>query len=347
MSIRDPWALLGVDRSATDREIKRAFREKSKQFHPDRNPGDEEAAARFQEIAQAYQAIKDEESRARWLAEHESQPLFGSRSDGDFPPFPGQGPAAGNGEGEWTQEIERTVEVSFNQAFQGDQIDIIAEVDDLCEVCGGSGAAPGSNPRICDLCNGTGEHGVGNLRTPCSGCRRGVVIDRPCRNCGGEGLVREARPFVCEVPPGVPDGYRMRITGPQRGRFGAIRILVTFKVKPSPVFERNLSDPADLLIEVPVTYSEAVLGTQAKIPTPSKTISLHVPPATPSGKVFRIAGEGMPRVNNPSERGDLYARIQIIVPEKVTRAQEKLIRQLADHDPEEPRFPLFDKLSEG
>lgn len=348
MNGRDPWVMLGVDRSASDQEIKRAYRKLSKKYHPDHNPGDAEAAARFQEISQAYNAIRNEPARARWLADNESPAATGLADD--FPPYPGTGPAAGRQQAarrrSWNQEIETEVKVSFRQAFSGDQVDIVVEVEDLCEVCGGTGAAPGSTPRTCDLCAGTGEHKVGRVSTPCSACRNGIIVDRLCGHCDG-GITKEPRPFVCQIPPGVPDGYKMRISGPQRGRFGSIQILVTVRVEPSPVFERNLTDPADLMIEVPITYSEAVLGAQIRIPTPAKMLGLEVPKTSSSGRILRIRNEGMPRLDQPGERGDLYAKLQIVVPEEPSRAQEKLIRQLAEHDPEEPRFPLFDKLSEG
>lgn len=347
MTMRDPWALLGVDRSASDREIKRAYRKLSKELHPDHNPGDAEAAARFQEVSRAYNAIKNAQARARWLAENESPAASGLGDD--FPPYPGTAPGAGQHTAQrrsWNQKVEAELRISFRQAFTGDQADIVVEVEDLCEICGGTGAAPGSQPRTCDLCAGTGEHKVGRVSTPCSACRNGIIIDRPCRHCEG-GITKEHRPFVCQIPPGVPDGYRMQISGPQRGRFGSIQVLVTVRVDPSPVFERNLNDPADLLIEVPVTYSEAALGAQIRIPTPAKMLGLQVPKGSSSGRILRIRGEGMPRLGKPGERGDLYAKLQIFVPEELNREQEKLIKKLAEHDPEEPRFPLFDKLSEG
>jgi molecular chaperone DnaJ len=316
---RDPWVVLGVTRSDDSTQIKRAYRKLAMEHHPDRNPGDPQAAAIFEEVARAYEAIGTDEARALWLAKAENF------EDDAFPDLGAEG----------GRRIEREVELSFAQAFNGEQIEIEVEVSELCARCGGSGVAAGHSPVPCESCRGRGNEADG---APCRSCGgRGFVIDRPCEYCQA-GRVIETRPYALSVPAGVINGHRLRLPGPDRGRAG--EMIVTVKVRPSPVFQRTLADPADLLVEVPISYAEACFGATIRIPTPSKVIEMRIPPATPSGKAFRISGEGMPRLGQNS-RGDLYARVQIAVPAKMSGAHKRLVRELAQLDGEDPRSRLF------
>ena len=342
MSVRDPWALLELDRSVDDAAIKAAYRRLAKIYHPDRNSDDEEAAGRFQEIARAYEAIRDESARARWLVEHESPSAF---DDNGFPPFPESDLTAS--QRQETQRIEHEVTIDFRAAFAGSLVEVMLEVEDVCSVCGGSGAAPGTSPRPCELCGATGRHQIAGLRANrCQGCNgRKYVIEHPCRHCES-GVVRETRGFPLQIPAGVSDGFQLSVAGPQRARFGRTDLLVTVRVEDSPVFKRTESDPADLMIEVPISYAEACFGSKVKIPTPSRTIAITIPPATASGELFKVSGEGMPRLGAASEvRGDLYARINVDVPAQLSGPQRKLVKQLADLDPPNLRYEaLFAKL---
>jgi molecular chaperone DnaJ len=351
---RDPWVLLGVERTDDDRAIKRAYRKLALQYHPDKNPGDSDAAAMFQEIARAYDAIASEENRAVWMAENE-----GTRS-GPFEPLAEDFPSAFSADTGFvspgfsepnmfeaqprttTAEIRQQTSVSFREAFIGADKEVIIDVDEACRVCGGSGAAPGSKPRVCAVCRGSGEHHAGRVVNRCAACHgRGFTIDRPCTACQS-GLVRESRPYQLSIPAGITDGHTLRLAGPSRGRFGSAELLVTVHVEASPVFKRNLADPADLLIDIPISYHEACFGESIKIPTPEKVIALRVPPGTPSGKAFRVAQQGMPRLAG-SGRGDLYARVQIHVPNNPTGGHKRAIQQLSLYDPEDLRHELFSK----
>lgn len=337
-SPRDPWVLLGVDRDADDGAIKKAYRAKARKYHPDRNPGDAEAEARFQEIARAYEQISNEAARDRWLTENENPfaPLDGGPSAGGFPPYAAPGPDAAAPR----RQVSYESEISFAQAFSGAQVELLIEVEDVCSSCAGSGAAPGHRPRGCSICGGRGKLAVGRLETPCSACQgRGFVVERPCGQCDG-GIVRERRPFVVQIPAGVADGHQLRVQGPDRGRLGRAEIIVTIRVGESPVFKRELADKAHLVITVPISFAEATLGARVRIPTPARDVYLRVPPGTASAKMFRIAGAGMPRPDG-GEPGHLYARVQVVVPEAPSREQRRLIEQLAREDPADLRYELF------
>lgn len=340
---KDPWAILGVERNASDAEIKSAYRRLARRYHPDKNPGDQEAANRFADIARAYESISTEEKRAMWSAEHD-QPFGGARSSGGpastpFPDLDDEMSAA-------AEKIEHTINLDFQQAFHGVQTEVEIDTEEICNVCGGSGSAPGHKPRACEICGGTGEHRVGRVVTKCSGCNgRGFRVTVPCLKCI-EGKISQRRPFVLKIPAGVYDGYKVGIDAPQRGRIAAPTIEVTVKVADSPVFRRELADPADLMIEVPISFSEAVLGAAVKIPTPTRLIALKVPPGTRPGKPFRVAGEGMPKVDAPDKRGDLYAQVQVVVPVDPNPKQERLIRELAEgENADELRKALFSPLA--
>lgn len=329
---RDPWAILGLQRSATDAEIRSAYRKKAREHHPDRHGGDPDAARMFAEISKAYEAIRSPASRDRWLADNESAR---SHPDGDFPPYPGPAPPR-------AAPVEQEITIDFRTSYTGTQQEIMIPVDDVCGVCGGSGSAPGYAPRHCTACEGTGQVELSSLSQECGQCAgRGFLVDHPCPSCQA-GLVREERPFVIQIPPGVEDGEIIRITGLDRGRFGAAEIRVLIRVQPSPVYSRHLHDRSDLLMRVPITYSEALLGAAIRIPTPEKVIEFRIPPGTASGKTFRISGEGMPKRDGMAERGDLYVEVLIHVPAEPSKWVRKLAQELAEEeDAAQLRYGLF------
>jgi len=344
---KDPWIILGVDRSAKDADIKKAYRKLALQFHPDKNPGDPEAAARFQDIARAYESISTEEKRLVWKAEHDNP--FAPNYNGDTEretPFPDLDDEVSETPGPRTSgKIEHTVQLDFQQSFKGYQTEVDIDTEEICGVCGGSGSAPGHKPRTCDLCGGSGQHQAGRVFNPCARCKaKGFIVKVPCPSCR-DGKVRQRRPFVLQIPAGVPNNYKMRVEVPQRGRLHTPIVEVTVEVEESPVFKRQLSDPADLMIEVPISYTEAVMGAAVRIPTPTRVIALRVPAGTPSGKPFRVSGEGMPKVQDPETRGDLYAQVQIVVPEQPSAKQKRLIRELGDEDSNDLRSALFHPLA--
>jgi molecular chaperone DnaJ len=337
---KDPWVLLGVDRGATDSEIKRAYRRLAKRYHPDRNSGDEEAAALFQEIARAFEAIQTGEARDAWLAENEGAGSIFEPLDSDGAgPDPFTSPSA-NLRSE-VRPVEHRLSVTFAQAFSGAQFPIELDIEDACGTCGGSGSAPGYRPLTCQVCHGRGVHSAGRVRSKCAACSgKGFIVERPCVRCDG-GLIRQRRSVRIDIPAGVTNGHVVRIAG-NHSRAGTPDVLVHVQVEESPIFRRSHQNPADLMIEVPITYAEACLGKSIKIPTPEKPIVLRLPPGSPSGKALRIANQGMPVMGRNGERGHLYAKLQVDIPTKMSNQQHRLITQLSHYDdPERMRIHLF------
>lgn len=341
-SRRDPWRTLGVERDATDAQIKRAYHKKALEYHPDRNQDDADAKGKFQDVARAYEEIATAEKRASWIRENE-QGIYSDfetvSEQGDFPPF-AAAVATPNRSGKITAETT----IEFSEAFSGTDREIELMVEELCDLCAGSGSAPGHQPRQCVTCGGSGKHKVGRLESACASCEgNGYFIDKPCGRCD-RGLVRKPHKLTLRVPSGVSDGHILRIRDDRR--FDGAEVLVSVRVKPSPVFKRELDDPAHLVIDVPISVSEAVLGAVVSIPTPEKVIKLKVPEGSASNKMLRISGQGMP-VLGKDERGNLYARLVIQIPTNPTREQRKLFKELASKDPADLRYHLFNPYAAG
>jgi molecular chaperone DnaJ len=315
---RDPWAILGLSREASDKEIKIAYRKLALTCHPDRAQ-DPASAERFTDISNAYQVIATEEKRLLWLKDNE--------------PF-----ADTNNRPNFSSNEETVVTIDFSESFTGTKREVEVNVEDICSICGGSGAAPGYKPVPCDTCQGTGAHLIGSAKNVCSACSgKGFVVEFECVNCQ-MGVVFEKRPFVIDIPAGVVPDYKIKLN---LLKGSVTNDYVLIKIKESNIFQRNLNDPADLMIEVPVSYPEAVLGSSIKIPTPTNVVSLKIPSSTPSGKVFRIKEAGMPKLAS-SERGNLYARINVYVPEDLSREELETIALLQRFQPKDLRYDLFD-----
>lgn len=314
---RDPWAILGLGREASDKEIKAAYRKLALTCHPDRAQ-DAGSAERFTDISNAYQAIANEEKRLLWLKDNEPFSDFNDR-----PKF--------------SNDEQTVITIDFSESFTGTKREVEVNVEDVCSICGGSGAAPGYKPAPCDTCQGTGSHLIGDAKSVCTNCQgRGFVVEFECGNCQ-MGVVIEKRPFVIDIPPGVTPDYKIKLNL-NKGKTANDYVLV--KIKESKIFQRNLNDPADLMIEVPVSYPEAVLGSSIKVPTPTNVVSLKIPNSTPSGKVFRIKEAGMPKLAS-SERGNLYARINVYVPKDLSREELETIALLQKFQPKDLRYDLF------
>jgi molecular chaperone DnaJ len=349
MPPRDFYEVLGVSKSASQDEIKKAYRDLARKWHPDRNPDDEKAEERFKEIQQAYGALSDPEKRKQY----DAGGRFAGFGAGGFPGGGGfqgggftsdlgdifssffgrgrqQGPRAQRG-----HDLETEVRLSFDQAMHGAQIAVSVPTAGPCPTCDGSGAKPGTSPHVCPRCEGTGidaqSQGLFSISQPCPECGgQGSVIDDPCPTCGGSGITEETKRYRVNIPAGVHDGSRIRLAGKgEAGYRGGPRgdLYVTTRVAPSPVFRQR--PDGNLEVDLPVTVAEAIQGATIEVPTLSGSKTIRIPPGTQHGSVQRLRGEGPPRTKG-SGRGDIYYRIRVDVPKELTDEQREAVEKLAE-----------------
>jgi molecular chaperone DnaJ len=356
--MKDLYEILGVERTASPEELKKAYRKLARRYHPDRNPDDAEAEERFKEVSAAYDVLGDPEKRAKY-------DQLGSRAfsgaDGNFDPsafgdlfdlgdlfggiFGGGAQGRGRSHGSRGRDLEAVVTLSFDDSLRGITAKVPVELSVPCAACAGTGAEPGTTPVVCPECRGRGvvsqSQGLFALSQPCPRCHgNGTVVESPCRTCGGAGRRRETRRYQVKIRPGVTDGTRIRLAGkgePGVGGGPAGDLYVTTRVAASPLFERR---GADLVIEVPVTYAEAALGATVDVPTPEGHVSLKVPAGSQDGKLLRIRGHGAPKLNG-SGKGDLLARLKLTVPTKLTKAEREAIENLQKVSRDNPREKVF------
>jgi molecular chaperone DnaJ len=364
MAARDFYEVLGVSKSASQDEIKKAYRELARKWHPDRNPGDEQAEERFKEIQQAYDTLSDEEKRKQY----DAGGRFAGFGAGGFPGgggaggFPGGGFASdvGNifstffrGRGQQGpreqrgRDLESEVRLSFDQAMHGTQIAVSVPTTGECPTCHGSGARPGTSPRTCPRCEGTGidaqSQGLFSISQPCPECGgQGEIIDDPCPTCHGSGVTEETKRYRVNIPAGVHDGSRIRLSG--KGEAGyrggpSGDLYVTTRVAPSPVFTQRAD--GNLEVDLPVSVTEAIQGGEIEVPTLNGTKTIRIPPGTQQGSVQRLRGEGPPRTKGAG-RGDIHYRIRVDVPTELTDEQREAVEKLAESlNGRDPRASLL------
>jgi molecular chaperone DnaJ len=352
--MNDLYEVLGVAKTASQDEIKKAYRKLARRYHPDKNHGDKEAEERFKEIQAAYDVLGDPEKRKEY--DQVGSRLFSGQGGpggvqfdfGDLGDllggFFGGGSAQGRGSqrGRRGRDVEAAVNLSFEESLEGVTVNVPVELEVACATCNGTGAEPGTHPVICPECRGRGvvsqSQGLFALSQPCPRCGgNGTVVEKPCHACGGSGRQRRTKRYQVKIAPGAQDGTRIRLAGKGEPGFGGGPpgdLYVTTRVAPSSVFERR---GADLVIEVPVTYAEAALGATVQVPTPNgRQISLKVPAGSQDGKLLRVRGQGAPRFKG-NERGDLLARVRLSVPKKLTKAEREAIENLQKVSRENPR----------
>ncbi|HWM14302.1 MAG TPA: molecular chaperone DnaJ, partial [Gaiellaceae bacterium] len=347
--MKDLYEILGVSKTASPDEIKKAYRKLARQYHPDRNPGDAAAEERFKEIQGAYDVLSDPEKRKQY-DQLGSRMFQGGPGGGGFQwsgdigdlgdLFGGLFGRMGGGgasararpRAQRGADVSVSLNLSFEDSLKGLTTKIPVELELPCATCGGSGAEPGTTPTICPVCRGRGvtseDEGVFAFSRPCPRCGgNGTVVEKPCRTCKGSGRQRRTKRYTVKIPAGVKDGTQIRLKGKgEPGLAGgpAGDLVVTTRVAASPLFERR---GADLVIEVPVTYAEAALGAEVEVPTPDGRISLKVPAGTQEGKLLRMRGQGAPKLNGGG-KGDLLARVRVVVPTKLTKAEREAIEAL-------------------
>jgi molecular chaperone DnaJ len=358
----DYYETLGVDTNATDEEIKRAYKKLARKYHPDLNPGDTEAEARFKEIGSAYEVLSDPERRSRFDRFGTDQPQgadFGAGFGDIFEAFFGGNSGFGAGGGRngppRGEDLEANVDLDLEDVVFGGEREVTIRTAVRCEPCDGSGAAVGTSPDTCEECGGAGQvrrvrqSVLGQMVTAsaCPSCGGlGETIGTPCGMCEGQGRTIEQRTYSVEVPAGVDDGSTLRLTGrgaagPRGGSNGDLYVHV--RVRPHPTFRR---DGDDLVHELHVPFAQAALGAHIEYETLDGPEDLVVPRGTESGTTFRLRGRGIPHVRGRG-RGDLRVAVVVEVPEDLDEEQENLLRQFAELRGEaiaEPDQGLFSRI---
>ena len=339
----NPYDTLGVAKNASADEIKKAYRKLAREHHPDASGGDE---ARFKEVQGAYDVLSDPEKRQQYDTFGSTNgrggggPAGAQFQDFDFSDlfgglFGGGGRGGGVRRGpqpERGADLQTEVHISFEDALAGVQVPVRANVETACHTCGGSGAEPGTSPIVCPMCSGRGitsdSQGLFALSQPCPRCRgNGTIVEHPCKTCRGSGRERVQKTYQVKIPAGAKDATRIRLKGrgePGRGGGSVGDLYVVARVAASPLYERRGDD---LLVDVPVSYSDAALGAKVEVATPEGPISLKIPAGSQPGKLLKVKGRGAPRLRGGG-KGDLLARLRLDVPQKVSKQERELLEKL-------------------
>ena len=347
---RDYYEILGVERTASGDEIKRAYRQMAMRYHPDRNPGDAEAEGRFKEAAEAYEVLRDPDKRSRYDkfghagvsggasgGFSSNEDIFSHFSDifGDLFGFSMGGRASRARAG---VDLRYNLSISLRQAAKGDDITLKIPKRVSCPECEGSGAARGTSAEPCSHCGGSGQvrhsQGFFQIAVPCAACQgSGQVIKNICPRCKGATFIQETRELSVRIPPGVDTGNRLRLRGEgEPGMHGgpAGDLYVVINVEEDKVFQR---DGAHLMVMHEISMVQAVLGDTVEVPGLDGPMKMDIPKGTQSGEVFRLAGGGLHFVNS-TRVGDLLVEIKVLIPKKISAKQEELLRQFAEVEEE-------------
>lgn len=336
MPRRDYYAVLGLKRTATTDEVKRAFRVLALKYHPDRNPDDVDADRRFREVAEAYEVLADAEERARY---DRLGPLY--RPDGR-PPTPEDLSAYVNdalaglfrrrGAAEKGEDLRHSLSVPLEEVAKGAEREISVLRNIRCKRCEGTGADPDGGRRKCEHCEGSGKSAQRRLfRSSCAHCDgRGFVTVKRCERCKGEGRHDANETLKVRIPPGVATGQKLKIRNKgheSRGEAPPGDLYLLIAVAEHPLFRRRGDD---LICEVPVTWPEAALGAELTVPTLDGTTTIRLPPGTPSGKIFRLSGRGLPSLDQKRRRGDLHLKAVVEIPTTLSDQDREAVRALAE-----------------
>ena len=350
---RDLYEVLGLQKGASDDEIKKAYRKLAKKYHPDLNPGDKEAEKKMKEVNGAYEVLSDAEKKARYdqygfagidpnyaggaggggfggFQDFDLGDIFGSMFGGGFG---GQqtrhnGPRKG-------ENLRITLQLTFEEAVFGCEKSVSVTRNESCRDCGGTGAKKGASPETCPVCRGSGQvqstqrtpFGVFSSSSPCQNCKgTGKIIKEPCPSCKGEGRVRKTRTIRVKIPAGIDDGQTISLRGEGNGGTQggpAGDLYVTVYVKEHKMFKR---DGQDIILEMPISFAQAALGATLTVPTVDGKVQYDLPEGTQTGTVFRLRGSGVPSVNGRG-RGDQYVKVNVEIPRNLNHEQKELLRK--------------------
>ncbi len=365
---RDYYEVLGVQKGASDDEIKKAFRRKSKEYHPDLHPGDKDAEEKFKEVNEAYQVLSDADKRDKYdrFGHAGVDPNFGvggGFNGGGFGGFDfgdifGDIFGGGFGGGRTRNgpkrgaDIRQVIDITFEEAAFGCSKKINVMAQEKCETCGGTGAKKGTPVETCQNCHGTGRVqtrqrtilGYMTTETVCPQCRGdGKIIKEPCRDCRGTGVVRKNKTIEVQIPPGIDNGQTIQLSG--KGEAGAKGgpsgdLLITVRVRPHEIFKR---DEYDVYIDMPITFAQAALGAKIQVPTLDGAVEFTIPEGTQTGSKFRMKGKGIPYLRSKS-RGDEYVTVTVEVPRNLSARQKEILRSFDEDRNYKQKKSFYDKM---
>ena len=365
---RDYYEVLGVQKSASDDEIKKAFRKMSKKYHPDLNPGNKEAEEKFKEVNEAYQVLSDSDKKSKYdqFGHAGVDPNFGAGGGygdagfdfgdifGDI--FGGFGGGFGGGRRNGPRrgnDIRRVIDISFEEAAFGCTKKMNIQTQEKCEECGGTGAKKGTTVTTCSHCSGTGRVktqqrtilGYMTTETTCPQCNgEGKIIKEPCRECRGTGAVRRNKTIEVQIPSGIDDNQTIQLSGKgEAGSKGGPNgdLLITVRVRPHDIFQRRGND---VFINMPISFVEAALGANVKVPTiDGGCVELTIPEGTQAGTRFRMKGKGIPYLRSKS-RGDQYVTVEIEIPRNLTQKQKELLKDFDEDKNYKQKKNWYDKI---
>ena len=368
---RDYYEVLGVSKGASDDELKKAYRKVAKKYHPDLHPNDKEAEEKFKEVNEAYAVLSDSEKRSRYdqfghagvdpnfgaggggagFGGFDFGDIFGDIFGGGFGGFGGggrrNGPVRGN-------DVRQVVDITFEEAAFGVKKKLSITKQEVCSVCGGSGAKPGTSATTCAKCGGTGQ--VRNqVRTPlgymtnigtCPDCGgSGKIIKEPCRDCRGTGKVRKNSIIEIDIPAGIDHGQTIQVSGKgEPGERGGPSgdLLVTVRVRQHPLFTR---EGYNVFIDMPITFVQAALGATVKVPTLDGAVEYDIPEGTQSETTFKLRGKGIPYIRSKA-RGDQYVKVRVEVPSNLSSKQKELLREFEEDKNYKQKKSFMDKAKE-
>jgi molecular chaperone DnaJ len=368
MAKDDFYATLGVARDASADDLKKSYRKLAMQYHPDRNPDDKKAEKKFKDVSEAYDVLKDDQKRAAYdRFGHDAFEQAGAGGHGGggfasgfadvfdemFGDFGGR--QAGQGGAGKGSDLRFNMEISLEQAFNGNKTDIRVPTSAACDECSGTGAAGAAAPVTCDTCHGHGrvraQSGFFTVERACPACGgQGTVIKTPCSNCGGQGRVHHEKRLSVNIPQGVEDGTRIRLAGEgEAGLRGAPPgdLYIFLSLKPHRLFQR---DGADIYCRVPISMATASLGGTLEVPTlEGKMVRVTIPEGTPTGHQFRLKNKGMPILRS-SARGDMFIQAMVETPVNLTEKQKELLKEFEEESSTEHHSPqahgFFNKVKE-